>query len=185
MNRTKSSGFWIVNCNTTVKSFISRCVTCRHLKGNLQLQKMASQPSDRRCEEPPFTDSGVDLFGLFAVKGELKRYRTLFTCLSSQTTHIEAANSLSTYCFLMCLRRFIGQRGNVRLIRSDNRTNFVWASAELTKVSQKWTIKKTTSLCKITVVSGCPGQETCPQLATWVVCGRGKSDLPEGFWNPP
>ena len=137
MNWIKSSGFWIVNCNTTVKSFISRCVTCRRLRGNLQLQKMASQPRDRRCEEPPFTYSSVDLFGLFAVKGELKRYRTLFTCLSSQTIHIEAANSLSTYCFLMCLRRFIGQRENVRLIRSDNGTNFVGASAELTKISQK------------------------------------------------
>ena len=102
MNWIKSSGFWIVNCNTTVKSFISRCVTCRRLRGNLQLQKMASQP-----------------------------------CLSSQTIHIEAANSLSTYCFLMCLRRFIGQRENVRLIRSDNGTNFVGASAELTKISQK------------------------------------------------
>ena len=33
----------------------------------------------------------------------------------------------------MCLRRFIGQRENVRLIISDNGTNFVADSAELTK----------------------------------------------------
>ena len=32
----------------------------------------------------------------------------------------------------MFLQRFIGQRGNVRLIRADNGTNFVGASAELT-----------------------------------------------------
>ena len=33
----------------------------------------------------------------------------------------------------MCLRRFIGQTGNVGLIRSNNGTNIVEASAELTK----------------------------------------------------
>ena len=79
---------------------------------------------------------GVDLFGPFVVKEghkELKRYGTLFTCLSSWPIYIEAANSLSTDCFLMCLWRFIDWRGNVRLIRSDSGTNFVGALAELTK----------------------------------------------------
>ena len=97
---------------------------------------MASLPKDRICEEPPFTYCGVDLFGPFVVKEgskELKRYGTLFNCLSSRTIHIEVANSLSTDCFLMCLWRFIGRRGNVRLIRSDDGTNFVRASTELTK----------------------------------------------------
>ena len=136
MNQIRSSGFWIIICNATVKSFISRCVACRRLRGNFQLQKMASLPKDRMCEEPPFTYCSVDLFGPFIVKEgrkELKRYGTLFTCLSSRAIHIEVANSLSTDCFLMCLRKFIGQRGNVRLIRSDNGINFVGASAELTK----------------------------------------------------
>ena len=97
---------------------------------------MASLPKDKMCEELPFTYCGVDLFGPLVVKEglkELKRYGTLFTCLSCRAIHIEAANSLSTNCFLMCLQRFIGRRGNVRLIRSDNGTNFVGASAELTK----------------------------------------------------
>ena len=88
------------------------------------------------CEEPLLTYCGIDLFGPFVVeegRKELKRYGTLFTFLSSRAIHIEAANSLSTDCFLMCLQRFIGRRGNVRLIRSDNGTNFVGTSAELTK----------------------------------------------------
>ena len=33
----------------------------------------------------------------------------------------------------MYLQSFIGRKGNVRLIRSDNKTNFVTASAELTQ----------------------------------------------------
>ena len=88
------------------------------------------------CEEPPFTYCGVDVFGPFGMKRgskELKRYGTLLTRLSSQATHTKATNSLSTFCFLMCLPRLTGQSGNVRLIRSDNGTNFVGPSAELTK----------------------------------------------------
>ena len=37
----------------------------------------------------------------------------------------------------MCLRRFIGRRGNVRLIRSDNGSNFTGASAELIQAFQE------------------------------------------------
>ena len=50
MNYIRSSGFWIINCNAAVRSYISKCVTCRHIRGNFQQQKMASLPSDRLCE---------------------------------------------------------------------------------------------------------------------------------------
>ena len=33
----------------------------------------------------------------------------------------------------MCLRRFIGRRGNIRLLRSDNGSNFVGASSDFKK----------------------------------------------------
>ena len=86
ISQIRFSGFWIINCNAAVRSFISRCIACRRLRGNLHLQKLGFLPKDRMCEEPPFTYCGVDLFGLFVVKEgrkELKRYRKLFTCLSS------------------------------------------------------------------------------------------------------
>ena len=37
----------------------------------------------------------------------------------------------------MSLRRFVGRRGNVRMIRSDNSLNHVGASTELTRVFQE------------------------------------------------
>ena len=37
----------------------------------------------------------------------------------------------------MCLRRFIGQRGYVRFVRSDNGSNFIGASAELIQAFQE------------------------------------------------
>ena len=97
---------------------------------------MALLLRDKMCKKPPFTYYGVEHFVSFVVKEgrkELKRYGTWFACLSSRAIHIEDENSLSTGCFLMYLQSFIGRKGNVRLIRSDNRTNFVTASAELTQ----------------------------------------------------
>ena len=136
MNQIRSSGLWIINCNATVRSLISRCTKCSCLRGNLELQNMAYLAGDKMCEEPLYTHCDVDLFGSFVVKErhkELKQYGALFTCLSSRAIHIEAPNSLSTDCFIMYLQRFIDQRGNVIFIRSDNGTSFVGVSAELTK----------------------------------------------------
>ena len=39
MNYIRSSGFWIINCNAAVRSYISKCVTCRHLREDFQQQK--------------------------------------------------------------------------------------------------------------------------------------------------
>ena len=95
---------------------------------------MADLPKDRISEEPPFSYCGIDMFGHFTVKDgrkEKKRYGALFTCLSSRAVHIEVTHDMTTDSFIMCLRRFIGRRGHVRVIRTDNGTNFVGASAEL------------------------------------------------------
>ena len=59
MNYIGSSGFWILNCNAAVRSYISKCVTCRHIRGNLVSlssnrffqEKMVSFSSDRLCED--------------------------------------------------------------------------------------------------------------------------------------
>ena len=137
MNYIRSSGFWIINCNAAVRSYISKCVTCRHLRGNFQQQKMASLPSDGLCEELLFTHCGVDLFGPFVIKEghkEPTHYGALFTCLLSRAIHIETITSLNTDSFILCLCRFVGHRGNIRLLlRSDNGSNFVGASSEFKK----------------------------------------------------
>ena len=73
MNQIRSSGFWIVNCSTSVRPFIVRCVKCRYPRGNFQLQKMASLPKDKMHEEPPFSYHGVDHFGQFVVRGGEKK----------------------------------------------------------------------------------------------------------------
>lgn len=98
-------------------------------------QKMADLPSDRiTVGQPPFTFTGVDLFGPFTVKrgcAEIKRYGCLFTCLTVRAVPIEIVHSLDTDSFINALQRFICRRGQVRCIRSDNGSNFVCAAKEL------------------------------------------------------
>ena len=92
------------------------------------------------CEEAPFTFCGNGRFGPFLVKNgwkEIKWYGALYTCLSSRAIHIEVTCSLNTDSFIVCLRRFIGRRGNFCLIRSDNGSNFIGASAELIQAFQE------------------------------------------------
>ena len=96
-------------------------------------RKMADLPTDRMEEHPPFL---LVVFGPFMVnnkRAELKRYGALFTCLSSRAIHIETLNNMDTDSFILALRRFIGRRGNVRLMRSDNGSNFVGCRKEMKK----------------------------------------------------
>ena len=134
LNAIRSAGFWIINGNSQARFLIDKCVRCRYLRGKLLTQKMADLPADRLEDVPPFTYCAVDLFGPFLVKNGrklCKRYGTLFTCLSCRAVHLESVNSLDADSFILALRRLIARRGRIRMMRSDNGTNFVGADREL------------------------------------------------------
>ena len=120
--------------NSVVRSFIARYVRCRYLREKVGEQKMADLPADTVSTEPSFTYVGLDMFGPLTVKiyrKEMKRYGIIFTCLSSHAVHLEVVQNMETDSFIQALRRFIARRGNIRLIRCDNGTNFVGAKSEL------------------------------------------------------
>ena len=126
--RVRSAGYWIVRGRRAVTRLILHCVICKKLRGQVQQQKMADLPADRLEEAPPFTYSGVDMFGPFYVherRNQSKRWGVLFTCLNCRAVHIETACSLSTDAFLNAYRRFVCRRGPVRVLRCDRGTNFV------------------------------------------------------------
>lgn len=56
------------------------------MTGKVGEQKMANLPEDRLLpDQPPFTNTSVDYFGLFDVKqgrGTVKRYGVIFTYLT-------------------------------------------------------------------------------------------------------
>ena len=107
---------------------------------------MVDLPRERLSQESPFTNCGIDMFGPILVKEgrkEMKRYGCLFTCLSSRAIHIESTNSLSTDALIQARRRFVSRKGNIRVIRTNNGTNFVGASPELNKAFSEMNHKKT------------------------------------------
>ena len=123
-----------------VRQFISKCVTCRHLRGNQGEQKMADLPKSRIEPATPFTFCGVDFFGPWHVqrgRAVVKRYGALFTCLASRAVHIEVADSLETDSFINALRRYICRRRSVREIRCERGTNLIDAEAELKKAIEE------------------------------------------------
>ena len=136
ISEINSNGFWVIQCNTIVRSLVGNVSNVDCSEGNLGKQKMADLSSDRTIDEPPFANCGVDMFGPFLIKEgkkELKRYGPLSTCLSSRAVHIECNCSLETGSFIQALRRFVTRRGNIRVLRSDNGSNFVGAQKELEK----------------------------------------------------
>ena len=97
---------------------------------------MGNLLADRLSKELPFTYCGVDIIGPFLVKDSQKtqkRYGVMFTCLSSRAVHTEATSNLTTDSCIQALIRLISGRGNVRMIQSNNGTNFVGVSIELRK----------------------------------------------------
>ena len=101
---------------------------------------MADLPKDRLEPTPPFTYCAVDYFGPWYIKkgrSEHKRYGVLFTCMASRAIHLEVAHTLDADSFINAYRRFVGRRGPVRQLRSDQGTNFVGAKNELKKALQE------------------------------------------------
>ena len=54
----------------------------------------------------------------------------MFTCVASR---VEITHSLNSDFFIEALRRVIARRGNIKVLYSDNGTNFVGCANELKK----------------------------------------------------
>lgn len=141
------AGLWIVGGKRLINSILQDCVTCRRLRGKLEVQKMADLPPERLSTSPPFTYVGLDVFGPWTVVtrrtrggvAENKRWAILFTCMSIRAVHIEVIESMNTASCINALRRFFAVRGPAKQLRSDRGTNFVGASQELACSQQKKT----------------------------------------------
>ena len=133
--------YWIPNCRGMIRRIPGNCVKCKRERAMPESPFMGDLPKERvKIGEKPFSNTGVDYFGPYLVKKNretrstkalTKYYGVIFTCLTTRAIHIELAGDLSTDSFLLALRRFISRRGYVKVMRSDNGTNFVGANNEL------------------------------------------------------
>ena len=123
-----SKTYWITHGRQMVKSVINGCVQCQKNFKQPGHQMMADLPTDRVDGYAPFEATAIDAFGPVAVKnggrGFHKRWVLLFTCLSCRGVHFELLRDLSSSTFINALVRFHGRRPGLRVLYSDQATNF-------------------------------------------------------------
>ena len=129
--------FAIVKLRTALRSIVSKCVTCRKRRAETLNTMMSDLPRERLAfKERPFTNTGIDYFGPFyvAVKRSTgKRWRFLFTCLTTRAVHFEVVPSMDTSSCVMGIERFAARRGVPSVLWSDNGTNCIASEKELLK----------------------------------------------------
>ena len=134
--------FWIISGRSLVKKIIRSCIRCRRMNAKPMEQFMGSLLRARlEAYHPPFTFTGVDLFGPLTVKwgrGTTKRWGCLFTCLTTRAVYLKVAPSLETDDFIMVLCQFISRRGPPKEIRSDRGNDFVGTNRELKEAIVHW-----------------------------------------------
>ena len=124
--------YMIIGMRNSVKFCIQRCFTCKRFKTETLKQQMGTLPADRVNISLTFFHSSVDYAGPFNVKlSSIRRaklykcYIAVFVCLSTKAYHLELVSALTAEAFVEAFKRFIGRRGLVQMIRSDNGGNFV------------------------------------------------------------
>ena len=130
--------FWIVRGRSLAKKLVEDCAICRKLRQSPHTTLMADLPPERIMPfSPPFSFTGVDLFGPFNLKygrnKSIKAWDALCTCETVRAVHLEIVESLSTESFLQALRRFMSHHGwpATYTIISDNGKSFIGAEKEL------------------------------------------------------
>lgn len=133
--------FWITKARALAKKLINRCPTCFRFQLKTKQQLMAKLPTSRTTPEIAFTISGVDYLGPVGVSSKIgrrpivtKAYVAVFVCFVTRAIHLELVSNASTDAFILAFRRFIGRRGQVLELHSDNGTNFVGANNFLKEV---------------------------------------------------
>lgn len=132
--------YLIMGMRNSIKYCLHRCHICRRFKTEMLKQQMGTLPKDRVTMAPPFANCSVDYAGPFMVKSsgirgakKYKCYISVFVCLATKAYHLELVSALTALAFVQAFKRFIGRRGLVKMIRSDNGGNFVKGNKVLNK----------------------------------------------------
>ena len=135
--------YWLLNARTTIRQITRKCVRCFRTNPTNSSQLMGNLPASRVVPSPPFAITGVDYAGPFFIKQGLRRpllkaYVSVYVCMTTKAVHLEVVSDLSTNAFLASLKRFIGRRGIIQQLHSDNATNFRGAQHELNELFQQF-----------------------------------------------
>ncbi|MCP9257718.1 Integrase core domain containing protein [Dirofilaria immitis] len=128
--------FRIPTGRDAVKRIISSCMVCKRWKAKpFKLPPMLSLPESRVKRSRTFEQVGLDYLGPIVIKSTTavaKRWVALFTCFTTKVVHLKLVEDLSAESFVHILRRFVARRGYLKLVLSDNASQF-----QLTLTSHK------------------------------------------------
>lgn len=136
--------FWVINGVSNVKRVLSKCLTCHRHRCKPMQQQMAHLPAERvNIVEKGFYNTALDYAGPIKIKSSklrtgaiLKAYIAIFVCMLTKAMHIELVSDLTAEAFIAAFRRFIGRRGHIKNLYSDNATCFVSANKILNITSE-------------------------------------------------
>lgn len=135
---------WIPQARRLVRTWTRNCVQCYTARAPPYTPQMGDLPSVRVTASRAFSRVGIDFAGPYQHKNSRlrtakvsKMYLCVFVCMCTKAVHLEAVTDLSTPGFLAAFARFIARRGLPSQVFSDNGTNFVGASREISEVL-KW-----------------------------------------------
>ena len=132
--------FFCVRASVLAARICKHCYKCRKTDLQLGQQLMGSVPDWRMQPALPFHYTQIDLFGPYAVAGEVQKrvrgkgYGIIFVDMVSKAIHIEFAPNYSTDAFLMAYTRFTSIRGSPKELYSDPGSQLTGAGAEVKEV---------------------------------------------------
>ena len=133
--------FWPISGRNVCKFVVKNCITCIKAKPQCPSYLMGDLPGVRLQTLGVFLNVGVDYGGPYFLKDrktrnpkKIKAYLCLFVCMSTKACHLECVTDLTTVAFMATLKRFIARRGKPANIYSDNGTNFLGASNQLSEL---------------------------------------------------
>ncbi|KXJ68260.1 hypothetical protein RP20_CCG004693 [Aedes albopictus] len=153
---------WPEKGKRAIRRVLRRCVRCFRMKPKETNQLMGNLPRFRVTVADPFIRTGIDYAGPVLLKqgrmkAPIKGYIAVFVCMSTKAIHIELVTSMTADSFLSALQRFVGRRGHVAELFSDNGKNFIGANRQLTELHELLTSqvleKKVSDFCQVRGIS--------------------------------
>ncbi|XP_004525158.1 uncharacterized protein LOC101453508 [Ceratitis capitata] len=130
----------MIRMKQKIKTCIFHCKPCTLYKQKTKTQMMVALPPEHTTYPLPFQTTGVDFAGPFLVKTSTlrtasysKAYACVFVCFITKAIHPELCSDLSTEAFKAAFARFLGRRGILCKIMSDNGRTFIGVKISLNK----------------------------------------------------
>ena len=127
--------YLILRARSTTMKVLKECRVCAKFRAKPAGEVVPPLPAFRIEEAKCFEFTGCDFAGPVMVRNDegekSKAYIVLFVCAVSRAIYLELTPDLTTFEFLLVLRKFINRHPAVRRIISDNGSTFKRAEKEL------------------------------------------------------